>query len=212
VLGYSVGESAVFTERGFADFQPARELAAALAAVRDEVGAGGYIILAGFSAGGHLAAGYCLAHSLFAENAADSADSADVADNDAAGLQASAAAAGVLPMPDALLLSYPMLRLGAGYDVGDVTREAFDIPASIRKYGLPDRARNLPIHIWHSATDDMIPYESSPAFVKLLGDAGARVHFTRFETGRHGDPSTTPGWFEAAMEYLDPREVKDQSL
>jgi predicted esterase len=108
-----------------------------------------------------------------------------------------------LPMPDALLLSYPMLRLGDGYKASDAARAAFDIPASIREYGLPERAKNLPIHIWHSTTDEMIPYESSPAFVKLLEDAGAHVHFTKFEAGRHGDPATTPGWFEAAMEYLD---------
>jgi len=175
VLNYAVGERAVFTERGFADFEPARELRAALEAARAEAGADGKIILAGFSAGAHLAAGYCLSHSMENE----------------------------ILMPDALLLSYIMPHLGDAADADSAAREAFDISASIRKYGLPERAKNLPIHIWHSTTDKLVPFESSPAFVKLLEDAGARTHFTKFSEGRHGDPSTTAGWFEAAMDYFD---------
>jgi acetyl esterase/lipase len=175
VLHYAIGERAVFTERGFADFEPVRELSDALARARDEVGTGGYIILAGFSAGGHLTAGYCLAHM----------------------------ARDGMTMPDALLLSYPMLKLGASYEVDSAARAAFDVPAMVSEYGLPNSAADMPIHIWHSTTDEMVPYESSPAFVSVLEGAGARVNFTTFEAGRHGDPFTTPGWFDAAMEYLD---------
>ncbi|MDR2610067.1 MAG: alpha/beta hydrolase [Clostridiales Family XIII bacterium] len=177
VLSYATGARAVFTGRGFADFEPARELADALAQARAGAGPDGFIILAGFSAGGHLAAGYCLTHAMGDD----------------------------VPLPDALMLSYPMLQLGSSYQVDNAARAAFDIPAQVREYGLPDRAKNLPIHIWHSTTDEMVPYESSPAFVKLLEAAGARVHFTKFEAGRHGDPATTPGWFEAAMEYIENR-------
>jgi predicted esterase len=105
-------------------------------------------------------------------------------------------------MPDALLLSYPMLQLGSSYDVDSAAREAFDIPEQLRRYGLPERAKNLPIHIWHAKTDQMIPFESSPAFVELLKSVGARVTFAAFPAGRHGDPATTPGWFETAMDHL----------
>jgi acetyl esterase/lipase len=183
VLSYTVGDGVIFTLAGFADFKPAQELRNAISAARqklDSKNGGGNIILAGFSAGGHLAAGYCLAHSTQLDTCLDTD----------------------IPMPDALLLSYPMLNLASSYKVDSPTREAFDIPNSIIKYGLPERAKKLPIYIWHSTTDEMVPFESSVAFVKILEDAGARVHFTKFDAGRHGDPSTTPGWFEAAMEYL----------
>jgi acetyl esterase/lipase len=177
VLNYTVGDGVIFTQAGFADFKPACELRGAISASRKKLDSNaGHIILAGFSAGGHLAAGYCLANSM--KPGAD------------------------LPMPDALLLSYPMLSLGSSYGVDSRTRDAFDIPRSIKKYGLPERAKNLSIYIWHSTADKMIPFESSVSFVKILGDAGAHAHFTKFDEGRHGDPSTTPGWFEAAMEYL----------
>jgi predicted esterase len=175
VLNYAVGERAVFTTRGFADFEPVRELRAALETARAEAGVGGKIILAGFSAGAHLAAGYCLSHTMETN----------------------------VPMPDALLLSYIMPHLGDALKTNSSTRKAFDIPYSIRKYGLPKRAKNLPIHIWHSTTDKLVPFETFPAFVKLLEDAGANVHSTKFREGRHGDPATTTGWFEAAMDYFD---------
>jgi acetyl esterase/lipase len=179
VLNYTVGEGVIFTRAGFAEFKPALELRDTLAVARQEVDSendGGHIILAGFSAGGHLAAGYCLAHSMQLDTCLDTN----------------------IPMPDALLLSYPMLNLASSYKVDSPTREVFDIPNSIIKYGLPERTKKLTIYIWHSTTDKMIPFESSVAFVKILEDAGARVHFTKFDAGRHGDPATTPGWFEAA--------------
>jgi endo-1,4-beta-xylanase len=180
VLNYAVGDRAVFTERGFADFEPARELTRALRDMRARIGDGGDLILAGFSAGGHLAAGYCLSHTM-------------------------GSGADALPMPDALLLSYPMLQLSSSYKVDRATRKAFDIPAQLRRFGLPERAKNLPIHIWHSTTDQMIPFESSPAFARLLESVGARVTFATFSEGRHGDPATTPGWFESALDHVEQR-------
>jgi len=63
ILHYTVGEGAVFGPGGFDDFAPARDLGAAMKTLHAGAMDFGFdptrIVLAGFSAGGHLAASWC---------------------------------------------------------------------------------------------------------------------------------------------------------
>jgi len=63
ILHYTVGAGAVFGPGGFKDFAPARDLDAAVRLLRNNADEYGIdprrIVLAGFSAGGHLCAAWC---------------------------------------------------------------------------------------------------------------------------------------------------------
>jgi Esterase/lipase len=72
ILNYSIGEDAVFGEKAWEDFAPANDLREALRLIHEKADEFGIdpseIVLAGFSAGGHLCAGSCLSGFLEKDN------------------------------------------------------------------------------------------------------------------------------------------------
>lgn len=102
ILHYTVGGGTDFGPEGWAGFAPARDLRAALRLLKERAGEYGVdpdgIVLAGFSAGGHLCAGSCFSGFLAGE-----------------GL-----------LPKALILTYPMGG-GADSGGGGKTQPDFDV-------------------------------------------------------------------------------------
>ena len=176
ILHYSVGEAAVFDDKGWEGFPPANDLIAALRLLHEN--AAEYmidktrIILAGFSAGGHLCAGACYSGLL--------------------------AKAGLLPR--ALILSYAM---GGGTDSGgDAEKPQPDFDIARMPYADDPAVKNLPAFMWHAKDDDRIPFGACVRLDKRLSDENMPHTFLAFEHGVHGRPFFDPDWFDQALGWL----------
>ena len=224
VLHYTVGDGARFEAEnpqgpqnptgagtgGWAGFAPLLDLTAALSLLHERSAEFGIdpsaIVLAGFSAGGHLCAGSCFS-GLLAEK----------------GLQ-----------PKALILTYPMGggedSGGAGmpqpdFDIAAMpyARPADDDPAdddsaaggpgagslaahgpgagSLAAHGL---TRNIPpVFLWHAKDDAMVPFAASVRLDERLTAEGIPHVFFVYEHGIHARPFVDPDWWYKALDWLN---------
>ena len=153
------------------------------------------IALAGFSAGGHLAA--CAA-TLFEQYTFNKEDSLSDIPN----------------RPDALILSYPVISSGEFAHHGSF--EALlghHNSADLRKeLSLEHRVNKNtpPTFIWHTADDSTVPVENSLLFANALWKANVDCSLHVFPKGTHGlglaneDPYVSC-WFEMARKWLGVR-------
>jgi acetyl esterase/lipase len=187
ILHYTVGEKAVFDERGFGAFAPVLDLKAAMRLLHekaDEYGIdAGRIVLAGFSAGGHLAAAYCLSP-------------------DGAVMAADGSGAGSAPLPRVLLLTYAM---GGGPDSGGEGKPQPAYEIAGMPYADDPAVRALPIFFWHAKDDQMVPYVCSERLDRRLTEEHIEHKFLLFEHGVHTRPFADPSWFPAALDWVENR-------
>jgi acetyl esterase/lipase len=192
ILNYTVGERASFGAGGFRDFAPMLDLKAAMRLLHekaDEYGIDeGRIVLAGFSAGGHLAAAYCL-----------SPDGAVAADDVAVPV-----GAGPSPLPAALLLTYAM---GGGPDSGGAGKPQPAYEIAGMPYAEDPAVRALPVFFWHGRDDQMVPYEVSERLDRRLTREHIEHKFLLLEHGVHARPFADPSWFPVALDWLKNHEI-----
>ncbi|MDR1796592.1 MAG: alpha/beta hydrolase [Clostridiales Family XIII bacterium] len=184
VLHYSIGSFVAYDPapgKGFAAFRPVLDLAQAMRVLRegaDEYGIDAErIALAGFSAGGHLAAAYTLAAS------------------------AEPAVPGEL-LPKALLLKYAM---GGGPDSGGGGGfgEGYEIAAM--PYRADGAERRIPVFLAHAEDDRMVPFVCSERLDARLAKEGIPHVFHREAHGIHAQPfAAGDAWFAALLDWLMP--------
>lgn len=153
--------------------QPALDLARAVRYVRQntpDFGVdGAHILLCGFSAGGHLAATVGV-H-------ADELDAMEQAD--------------ISCRPDGLILCYPVIQI--------FSPEAHPHSGPNLLGPAPDEAalhwfrpqenvssRTPPTFLWHTRTDNSVPFESSRLFAEACEAAGVPCKLVLFPEGKHG--------------------------
>lgn len=185
VLTYSVGE-------GARNYQPLRQLSAALALLREHAEAWGVlpeqIAVCGFSAGGHLAlSGAVLAVPGLPEQ----------------------------PRPDAVILGYPVITAGEYAHRGSFVQLAGEDPAAQQAFSLEDKItpRTPPVFVWHTMEDETVPVENTLLLVSALHRAGVPCEAHLFEKGCHGTSLSTAEvnhpsahrsrWLTLAREWLD---------
>lgn len=158
------------------------------------------IILVGFSAGGHLAASY----SCFW-----SGDVAALLDCDRE-----------LIKPNGLILGYPVISSGkyaSRYSFINLLGDKYD--DLIGKMSLEHQVNgdNPPTFIWHTKTDEAVPYQNSELFAKALEDKGIPVELHLYPEGKHGvalanevtaidDSQIVPScqdWIERAIKWIE---------
>ena len=196
VLKYSIKEGARFElDKGNLP-NPVRELSESIRIVRSNADKWGIdpdkIIVAGFSAGGHLA------------------------------LSASAIKDYNINKPDALVITYPLTdyrysnkdwkveKRGETIDMYKLKTEllfgssepneeqlrAFDVKTHIHS-DMP------PIFIWHAKQDRIVPYQTTVELVEKLKSNDVNCEFHLFEEGVHGNPFYKDEWFDLALKWLD---------
>lgn len=185
VLTYSVGE-------GARNYQPLRQLSAALALLREHAEAWGVlpeqIAVCGFSAGGHLAlSGAVLAVPGLPEQ----------------------------PRPNAVILGYPVITAGQYAHRGSFVQLAGEDPAAQQAFSLEDKitSRTPPVFVWHTMEDETVPVENTLLLVSALHRAGVPCEAHLFEKGCHGTSLSTAEvnhpsahrshWLTLAREWLD---------
>ena len=187
VLTYSVGE-------GARNYQPLRQLSAALALLREHAEAWGVlpeqIAVCGFSAGGHLA----LSGAVL-----------DLPGGEAAAQQ----------RPNAVLLAYPVVTAGEHAHRGSFVQLAGEDPAAQQAFSLEDKitSRTPPVFVWHTMEDETVPVENTLLLVSALHRAGVPCEAHLFEKGCHGTSLSTAEvnhpsahrsrWLTLAREWLD---------
>jgi acetyl esterase/lipase len=178
ILNYTVGAGAVFGEGGFKEFAPILDLRAAMRLLHERADEYGIdaanIVLAGFSAGGHLAAAYCLSP-------------------DGAG------AAPAAPLPRALVLAYAP---GGGPDCGGQGKPQPDFEIAGMPYSDDPAVRALPIFFWHAKDDQLVPYVCSERLDRRLDEEHIEHKFLLLEHGVHARPFVDPSWFSALLDWL----------
>lgn len=132
------------------------------------------IIVAGFSAGGHLAA--CLG--VFWHTA----ELANI---------------GLSPaqmQPNGLLLSYPVITSGEYRHQGSFNNLLGTDQAALAKLSVDQQVTNMtpPTFIWHTVADGSVPVENSLLFAQALRRAGVPFELHLFPDGRHGLSLATP--------------------
>jgi acetyl esterase/lipase len=203
ILNYSVGERASFGTGGFRDFAPMLDLKAAMRLLHEKADAygidAGRIVLAGFSAGGHLAAAYCLSPDG-AVATTDGATPVTVTD----GVPVSPDGAGASPLPAALLLTYAM---GGGLDSGGAGKPqpAYDIARM--PYAEDPAVKALPVFFWHGRDDQMVPYVVSERLDRRLTREHREHKFLLLEHAVHARPFADPSWFPVALDWLKEHEI-----
>ena len=185
VLTYSVGE-------GARNYQPLRQLSAALALLREHAEAWGVlpeqIAVCGFSAGGHLAlSGAVLAVPGLPDP----------------------------PRPDAVILGYPVITAGEYAHRGSFVQLAGEDPAAQQAFSLENKItpRTPPVFVWHTMEDETVPVENTLLLVSALHRAGVPCEAHLFEKGCHGTSLSTAEvnhpsahrsrWLTLAREWLD---------
>lgn len=142
------------------------------------------VLLCGFSAGGHLAADLAV-HFL------------DVPDPDPR------YAGPFRNRPNGVILGYPVITAGQyAHDMTIATRAGKDAPQQQRKQlSLETQVTPMtpPFFIWHTVTDDIVPYENSLLMLRALKDAGVLAECHLFPEGPHGLSLANAYW--ASGEY-----------
>lgn len=193
VLNYSIMEQARYRNRE--TFKPVLELEKAFEIVHSRADQwhidSRKIVLIGFSAGGHLAASYCVCK-----------------DKD-------------YMKPAALLLSYPLIDykyLNNSWcsQIGDdqidlyqlATRKVFGTahPSEEQRNALDVNTQVSeqmpPTFLCHALDDRVIDVESSVCFDRKLKSLGVPSKLYLFEKGIHGEPFFDAAWFELAVKWL----------
>lgn len=188
VLTYSVGE-------GARNYQPLRQLSAALALLREHAEAWGVlpeqIAVCGFSAGGHLA----LSGAVL-----------DLPGGEAAAQQ----------RPNAVLLAYPVVTAGEHAHRGSFVRLSGSVdPADHQKFTLEDKITpdTPPVFVWHTMEDATVPVENTLLLLAALRKNRVPCEVHLFEKGVHGTSISTAEvdaasahrahWVQLAVEWLN---------
>lgn len=128
------------------------------------------IVVSGFSAGGHMAASYCVAW------------------NQKWLAQALGTESGML-RPNGLILGYPVITAGEYAHQGSFENllgkdyEARKEELSLEKLVHQDMPRTF---IWHTFEDDAVPVQNSLLMVNALAACHVSTEFHMFEKGGHG--------------------------
>ena len=175
VLTYSVGE-------GARNYQPLRQLSAALALLREHAEAWGVlpeqIAVCGFSAGGHLAL------------------SGAVLDIPGETAQ---------QRPDAVILGYPVITAGEYAHRGSFVQLAGSEDAAAQQaFTLEDKVTSdtPPVFVWHTMEDKTVPVENTLLLLAALRRAGVPCEAHLFEKGAHGTSIST-----AEVDAADPHRA-----
>ena len=188
VLTYSVGE-------GAQNYQPLRQLDAALALVRQNAEAWAIlpdkVAVCGFSAGGHLALSSAVLHLPGAE-----------ADRQ--------------QRPNAVLLAYPVVTAGEYAHRGSFVRlSGSENAAEHQKFTLEDKItpETPPVFVWHTMEDATVPVENTLLLLSALRRAHVPCEAHLFEKGVHGTSISTAEvdaasvhrahWVQLAVEWLN---------
>ncbi len=129
------------------------------------------IAILGFSAGGHLAA--CTG-TMWQHIDADAGDAADRED----------------AHPDAMILCYPVIDLTIGHrgSAGNLLGKSDPSAEELENLSLENRVtgETPPAFLWHTATDEAIPYENSILFAEAMWKLGNTAELHIFPRGPHG--------------------------
>ena len=129
------------------------------------------LAVCGFSAGAHLAA--CTGM-LWREIAADDGDAAD----------------GACARPDAMLLAYPVISFTQYPHLGSAQNLLGPdaSPEQLEQLSLEKRidAETPPAFVWHTATDQVVPYRNSTLLAEAMWQAGRKCELHLFPYGPHG--------------------------
>ena len=128
------------------------------------------IVIAGFSAGGHLAASYGV---FWSEKWMEESTSAEIR----------------MLRPDAMILGYPVITSGQFIEensfrnlLGEDYEEKKD-SVSVENYVNPNTPRTF---IWHTCEDPVVPVQNSLLLVSAMVKEKIPVEFHMFEKGGHG--------------------------
>lgn len=129
------------------------------------------VVVAGFSAGGHLAAslGTVGGDDVLAEHGYDPAD----------------------VRPDGMLLSYPVISSGEFAHRGSFNAllgDDRDDPTMLERLSLEKQVADVtpPTFIWHTVPDDCVPVRNTLLFIDALMAHGVPVEAHLFPSGGHG--------------------------
>ena len=175
------------------------------------------VAVAGFSAGGHLAA---MTANLFDETAVKQA------------LKSKSA----LARPDAVVLGYPVISSGEFANESSIANLAGNDPALREKISLEKQvtAKSSPAFIWATVNDDLVPSENALLYALSCKKSGVPFALHLYEDGRHGlglanrETATPEGrvlnstveeyvrpdiatWFDMSLDWLESKgfTVKD---
>ncbi|QOX65208.1 alpha/beta hydrolase [Anoxybacterium hadale] len=212
ILYYSIMEQARY--RTGQPFKPVLELKEAFRILHQKGKQWGAdqkrILLAGSSAGGHLALQYCGEVCCGVPGVAAAEKQSTVAMSEPALLR-----------PAAILLSYPLTDyryLNQDWSTGEGDLK-IDLHRLAKKkiFGTADpdeeqlEALNIihrldenlpPTFIWHSRDDGVIDVESSLRLERRLKALGVPCKLHLLEKGIHGEPLENPAWIAIALEWL----------
>ena len=183
-----------------------RELALAVKTVRDHAAEWNVdprrIVIAGFSAGGHLAAEFCCKW-------------------DTDWLCQSVGARAEELRPNALVLGYPVITAGEyahGLSIENLLGEQ-DSAQLRQAVSLEKQVTDSvpPVFLWHTQTDEMVPVQNSLLFASALTEHGIPYELHIYPCGVHGlglvNRCTVEhdrhvnhycgGWFDEACAFLD---------
>lgn len=172
------------------------------------------VAVAGFSAGGHLAA---MTATLFDEGCVGQA----LKDKK------------ILARPDAVILGYPVITSGEFSHEGSIENLTGGERALYEKVSLEKQVKvnSSPAFIWGTVNDDLVPSENSFAYAYACKKNGVPFEFHLYEDGRHGlglanEQTATPNgrvlnstveeyirpevstWFEISVSWLKNRGFK----
>lgn len=172
VLRYSTGGEA-------GNKNPLCELAASIKLVRENARQWqthpNKILVGGFSAGGHLAAGIGV-HWDDPEigNRCGAQDPAQI-------------------RPDGLVLCYPVINAGPYAHETSIENVSRNCPEPRTYWSLETQvtAQTPPAFLWHTMTDDVVPVENSFLFAQQLHRHGVTCECHFFEQGSHGMSTAT---------------------
>ena len=127
------------------------------------------VAVAGFSAGGHLAA---MTATLFAENDVKQALSSKSA----------------LARPDAVILGYPVITSGEFANTYSILNLTGNDSALFEKVSLEKRVTDgsSPAFIWATVNDDLVPSENAILYALSCKRNGVPFELHLYEDGRHG--------------------------